>query len=170
MTKREAGIENNLAVCRQKRGVSASHLARQAGGSRQTIYAIEGGSYVPNTALALRLARVLEVGVEDLFSLSDDFPAPELRTEQVTLLSGAQRPQPGPPVQLCRVDRRVVATTPSPISWYFPASDAVVSGKSAERGKAKVQVFQSDRDFGNRILVAGCDPAISILARHVQTA
>jgi len=170
MAKREAEIQNNLGAIRQKRGLSASQLAKLAGISRQTIYAMEAGSYVPNTFLALKLARVLEAGVEELFSLSGDLPAPELRTEQVTLLPGAAPVQPGQPVQLCRVDKRVFASTPSPISWYFPASDAVVAGNSGERGKTRVQVFQPNQDFANRILVAGCDPAISVLARHVQAA
>ena len=57
-------IENNLASLRQKRGLAAAHLAEMAGVSRQTIYAMEAGSYVPNTAVALKLARVLEVRVE----------------------------------------------------------------------------------------------------------
>ena len=54
--------------------------------------------------------------------------------------------------------------------WYFPASDAVIAAKSSGKGKTRVQVLQTDRDFANRILVAGCDPAISVLARHVQAA
>ena len=33
-----------------------------------------------------------------------------------------------------------------------------------------MQIFQSGHDLRNRILVAGCDPAISVLARHVQAA
>jgi DNA-binding XRE family transcriptional regulator len=38
-------------------------LAHLVGVSRQTIYAMEAASYVPNTTVALKLARVLEVGV-----------------------------------------------------------------------------------------------------------
>jgi DNA-binding XRE family transcriptional regulator len=47
----------------------AAQLARTVGVARQTIYAVEAGSYVPNAAVALRLARVLQVTVEDLFWL-----------------------------------------------------------------------------------------------------
>ena len=65
-------IANHLTAHRQKRGFSAADLAQRAGISRQTIYAIESGSYVPNTAVALRLARTLEVNVEDLFALPSD--------------------------------------------------------------------------------------------------
>jgi len=166
----KAGIENNLAALRQKRGLAAAHLAKMAGVSRQTIYAMEAGTYVPNTAVALKLARVLDVRVEELFSLPGEFPVPEFRTEHATLLPGAETPGEGQPVELCRVDDRMMASPPSPVPWYFPASDAVVAGEAAPNGKARLRVFDADRQFQNRILVAGCDPAISVLARHVQTA
>ncbi len=164
------GVENNLAVFRQKRGLSAARLAELVDVSRQTIYAMEAGSYVPNTAVALKLARVLETTVEELFTLPGDFPALEVRTEQATLLPDSGTPQPGQPVQLCQVDKRLMACPPSPVPWYFPASDAVITGNAASHGKAKVQVFHPDAQFGNRVLVAGCDPGISVLARHVQAA
>jgi molybdate-binding protein/DNA-binding XRE family transcriptional regulator len=170
MTSQTPEIDNRLGALRQKRGFSAAELARLVGVSRQTIYAIEAGSYVPNTALALKLARVLETGVEELFSLTEDAPAPELRTENVTMLPGSAPAQSGQPVQLCRVDQRIVAAAPSPVPWYFPASDAVIAAKSSGKGRTRVQVLQADHDFSNRILVAGCDPAISVLARHVQAA
>jgi putative molybdopterin biosynthesis protein len=163
-------IENNLARLRQKRGLSASDLAKQVGVSRQTIYAMEAASYVPNTTVALKLARALETTVEDLFCLPDDAQAPALRAEEVTFLPDSGISEPGQAVQLCRVDKRLMASIPSAVQWYFPASDAVVVRKPVRRGKAKVQVFHSEVDFRNRILVAGCDPGISVLARHVQTA
>jgi putative molybdopterin biosynthesis protein len=157
-------IENRLAAVRQKRGVAAAQLAKMAGVSRQTIYAMEAGTYVPNTALALRLARVLDVRVEELFALPDDAVPPAMRTEEVAVLPGPEKLEAGQAVQLCRVDRRLVASAPSPVQWYLPASDAMVAGKHT------VQVFRGEEDFRNRLLVAGCDPAISVLARHVQAA
>jgi len=160
-------IETNLAQLRQKRGYSAIQLAQITGVSRQTIYAIEAGTYVPNTAVALRLARVLETKVEDLFTLPDDGPAPALPLEQVTLLPGADALQPGQPVQLCKVDARLIASPPLPVQWYFPASDAVLTSKSGG-SKTSVQVFHADDEYRNRLLVAGCDPGISVLARHVR--
>ena len=163
-------IENNLARLREKRGVSAAGLARMVGVSRQTIYAMEAGSYVPNTAVALKLARVLETSVEELFSLPSDLPPPELRSETVAMLPGSESADPGQPVQLCRVEKRLVASAPSPVPWYFPASDAVVSGGAGKTTlpKTKVQVFHPEEAFRNRILIAGCDPAISVLAHNVQ--
>ena len=60
--------------------------------SRQTIYAMEAASYVPNTAVALKLARALEVGVEDLFALPEAAAARQLRTEHVVLLPTTETP------------------------------------------------------------------------------
>src|ERR1700683_5758130 len=119
-------IENHLAELRQKRGLSASGLARMAGVNRQPIYAMEAGSYVPNTVVALRLARALEVNVENLFTLMEQGTAPELRSEQALLLPGSDAPSPGQPVRLCRVDQRLMAAVPSAVRWYFPAGDAIV--------------------------------------------
>ncbi len=169
-----AEIENHLGTLRQKRGISAAQLARTVGVTRQTIYAMEAGSYVPNTAVALRLAQALEVKVEDLFTLPRAEPA-GLRSEEVTLLPGSDALHPGQPVQLCRVNKRLVASPPSPVPWYFPVSDAVVvstsaPGKLQKNGRTDVQVFDAADDFRNRVLIAGCDPGISVLAHHLQSA
>ena len=163
-------IDNNLAALRQKRGFSAAWLARTVGISRQSIYAMEAGSYIPNTTVALKLAQTLDVTVEDLFSLPESSSAPSLPDEYVTLLSGSDAPELGQPVQLCRVGKLLVASAPAPMPWYFPASDAIVAGAPANNRKTRVQVFHTTSEFRNRILVAGCDPAISVLARHVQAA
>jgi putative molybdopterin biosynthesis protein len=163
-------IENHLGTLRQKRGLSAAHLARAAGVTRQTIYAMEAGSYVPNTAVALRLAQALQVTVEDLFALPSGSQLAGLRSEEATLLPGSDTPQPGQPVQLCRVNKRLVASPPSPVPWYFPVSDAVVASKQPKNGRTDVQVFDAADDFRNRVLIAGCDPGISVLARHLQAA
>lgn len=163
-------IDTTLGKLRRARGISAIRLAAEVDVSRQTIYAIEAGAYVPNTAVALRLARALDSTVEELFSLADAPQAREFRLEQATLLPGAEPPDAGQPVQLCRVDKKLVASPPSPVPWYFPATDAVVTGSQARNGRTGVQIFQDDGDFANRVLVAGCDPGISVLARHVQAA
>ena len=166
-------IATHLAAHRQKRGFSAATLAQRAGISRQTIYAIESGSYVPNTAVALRLARTLEVSVEDLFTLPSDPAADPRPTEHVTLLPQTAPPRAGDPMQLCRVDRRTMASSPSPIPWYLPTADAVLVDAPISTGiaaKATVQLFHGEYDLPNRILVAGCDPGISVLARHVLRA
>jgi putative molybdopterin biosynthesis protein len=71
------------------------------------------------------------------------------------------------------VNKRLVASPPSPVPWYFPVSDAVVAsssapGKGPKNGRTDVQVFDAADDFRNRVLIAGCDPGISVLAHHLQ--
>ena len=163
-------IATNLPTLRRKRGLSAIHLAATVGISRQTIYAMEAGTFVPNTAVALKLARALDTTVEELFTLEDAESGRSLRTEQAILLSGSGGVRPGQAVQLCRVDKRLMACPPSPVPWYLPTADAVIAGRPGRRGKAGVQIFDADTEFGSRLLVAGCDPGISVLARHVQPA
>ena len=47
--------------------MTQQELAEAAGCTRQTIGALEQGGYVPSLALAFRIARVFELGVEDVF-------------------------------------------------------------------------------------------------------
>ncbi|MDQ6705018.1 MAG: helix-turn-helix domain-containing protein [Acidobacteriota bacterium] len=162
--------ETNLGTLRRKRGVSAMHLAATVGVSRQTIYAMEAGTYVPNTVVALRLSRALDATVEELFTLAGSVPAPSLRSERAALLPGSTTLQAGQAVQLCRVGKRLIASAPSPVAWYFPPTDAVLPDKPKRKGKVQVHIFHAEGDFTNRILVAGCDPGISVLSRHVRAA
>lgn len=55
-----------LAFWRAKRGLTQSELARRAGISQSYLALIEGGRRVGDAALYLRLARALNVRVEDL--------------------------------------------------------------------------------------------------------
>jgi putative transcriptional regulator len=52
--------------------MTQEQLARRVGVTRQTIIAIEKGKYNPSVALALRIAHVLGLAVEEVFSLPDD--------------------------------------------------------------------------------------------------
>jgi putative transcriptional regulator len=65
-------LRNHLKVERAKRNLTQEQLAELLGVTRKTINTIETGRFVPSTALALRLARVFGVRVEDLFELSDE--------------------------------------------------------------------------------------------------
>lgn len=52
--------------------MTQEELAKRVGVARQTIIAIEKGKYNPSVALAIRIARVFGVSVEELFSLAED--------------------------------------------------------------------------------------------------
>lgn len=67
-------LENALRAHRSAAGLTQAELARRAFVSRKTINTIENAVFVPSTVLALRLARVLDCSVEDLFSLAPDDP------------------------------------------------------------------------------------------------
>lgn len=64
-------MKNNLKIERAKKGLTQADLAQRINVSRQTINAMELGKYVPSTVLALRLSKIFEVGVNELFSLED---------------------------------------------------------------------------------------------------
>jgi len=163
-------IDTHLGALRARRGLSAIQLAAAAGVSRQTIYAMEAGTYVPNTAVALRLAHALNATVEEIFALPAADAEPALRSERAILLPGSPALQSGQPVELCQVDQRLIASAPSPVPWYFPATDAVVDDQPAPKGKTAVRVFGAEEDYAHRILIAGCDPGISVLSRHALAA
>ncbi|MBI4911245.1 MAG: helix-turn-helix transcriptional regulator [Acidobacteria bacterium] len=52
-------------------GLTQEELAERVGATRQTILAIEKGSYNPSVGLALRLAAALGTTVEQLFQLEE---------------------------------------------------------------------------------------------------
>ena len=65
-------LRNRLKVLRAERDWTQADLADVVGVSRKTINTIERGVYAPSAVLALRLARVFDVAMEDVFSLIDD--------------------------------------------------------------------------------------------------
>ena len=65
-------LYNQLKEYRSKLGINQTDLGKMAGVSRQTISLIERGDYSPSVALALKLARIFEVPVEEIFELEED--------------------------------------------------------------------------------------------------
>jgi putative molybdopterin biosynthesis protein len=154
---------NRLAGIRKARGISAVELAAQVGVTRQAVYAIEAGTYMPNTVVALRLARILDTSVEDLFALEEEEnPAGDVRSFEP--LDDTFTFEPGEPIQICRVGRRAIGIAPSPFPAWLPVADGVVTGSGHSAAMA------GEPDDANRLLIAGCDPALSLLARHAREA
>lgn len=68
-----AQITNRVRELRFHAGeMTQAQLAEKVGVTRQTIVAIEKQSYSPSLELAFRIARVFEVGVEEVFSYGDE--------------------------------------------------------------------------------------------------
>ncbi|MDH5468813.1 MAG: helix-turn-helix transcriptional regulator [Candidatus Aminicenantes bacterium] len=62
-------LTNTLKVQRAKKDLTQEQLAQMVGVTRKTINTVENGKYVPSTYLALKLAGVLKVPVEELFQI-----------------------------------------------------------------------------------------------------
>src|SRR5262249_21277684 len=162
----KARVENRLAQVRKSRGVGASDLARRVHVSRQTIYAIEAGTYVPNTEVALNLARELEVTVDELFSLQEGLPkAPDSLAAEVLTATPLSK---GQPVRICQIGSRWVSVPVSASPYYIPEADGIVKRPARTNGRADLVVFAKDEAAQKRLVLAGCDPATGLLARMVE--
>jgi putative transcriptional regulator len=51
---------------------SQAQLADLVGVSRQTINALEAEKYIPSTVLSLKISRILEQSIEELFELEEN--------------------------------------------------------------------------------------------------
>ena len=159
-------VENRLGQVRKGRGIGASDLARRVEVSRQTIYAIEAGTYVPNTELALNLARELEVTIDELFSLRQGAQkSPESLLSEVL---SATPPPKGQPVRICQIGSRWVSVPVSASPYYMPEADGVIAKAGRTNGRADLVVFAKEDAAQKRLVLAGCDPATGLLSRMVE--
>ncbi len=65
-------LMNYLKEHRSRLGINQTELGKLAGVSRQTISLIERGDYSPSVTLALKLARICQATVEDIFVYEED--------------------------------------------------------------------------------------------------
>ena len=68
--KSEEPVYSRLEEWRAAKGLSRNELADEVGVHYQTIGYLERGEYSPSLSLALRIAALIEVPVEQLFSLT----------------------------------------------------------------------------------------------------
>ncbi len=68
----EERVANRLEEARTQSGLSRQKLADQVGVHYQTIGYIERGEYSPSLVLALRIATILKVRVEEIFWLDEE--------------------------------------------------------------------------------------------------
>jgi molybdate-binding protein/DNA-binding XRE family transcriptional regulator len=145
-------VPSTLRDRRLLQGWSQDQLARRAGVSRQAMNSLERGHAQPSVETALALARLLGTTVEELFGSAHRAP----RT-----LSPAGVP-PGTRLLLAEVGTRVTAHALDPTSGE-PA-DAVV-----EDPDQPPTLLEPER-WRRTLLVAGCDPALRMLAVRSGTA
>ncbi len=64
-------MKTKIKVFRAIHNMTQAELAEKLGVTRQTINAIEAGKYAPSVELALRMAKMFDVTVNDIFQLED---------------------------------------------------------------------------------------------------
>jgi putative transcriptional regulator len=64
-------MSNHIKEHRARLNLTQEQLAERVGVTRQTIISIEAGRYVPSSLLALKIARVFERPVEQIFQLKE---------------------------------------------------------------------------------------------------
>lgn len=64
-------MKNRIRIFRAEFDMTQSQLAEHIGVSRQSIVAIENSKYVPSTILALKIAKLFNTDVSNIFSLED---------------------------------------------------------------------------------------------------
>lgn len=156
-------FQSRLKNLRVARRLSQGELAESVGLTRQAIYMIEAGRYLPNATTALRLAKALRCKVEDLFLLEEEEPP---RVEAELLGEG---PEPGTPerMKLWKAGGR---------SWVLPLSatgepsrglvsaDALILTRARTKGRVIVQTLEDPGVLDRQIAIAGCDPALFVIA------
>jgi len=64
-------MKNTIKVERARRNLTQAQLSELIQVSRQTINAMEAGKYVPSTVLALKIAKIFEMSVHEIFELEE---------------------------------------------------------------------------------------------------
>ncbi|MDR2124737.1 MAG: helix-turn-helix domain-containing protein [Desulfovibrio sp.] len=148
-------IRCNLKVYRLRRGWSQEELARKVHIKRQAVVDLEKGRYLPNTLSALRLAKVFDCAVEDLFMLWEE-------NEQELSLPDAGLPA-DTRLAVGKVrDRLVGLPLHASMSFTLRAADGLLSGPGRVRLHASPQALEES------LLLAGCDPALDLLDDHLR--
>ena len=68
---KESNIVTNLKSVRESRSMTQQELADRIGIRRETILHLENNRYNPSLEMALKIAQVFDLRVEELFQLKD---------------------------------------------------------------------------------------------------
>ncbi len=64
-------MKNEVYKFRKARKMTQEDLAKKVGVTRQTIISIEQGKYIASLPLALKIAKIFEMPVEDIFMVEE---------------------------------------------------------------------------------------------------
>lgn len=65
-------LYNKLKELRARKNINQQELGKLVGASRQTISLIERGDYSPSLTLAIKIAKVFDVTVEEAFQYEEE--------------------------------------------------------------------------------------------------
>lgn len=65
-------MKNNIRILREKKQITQEDLAGLVGVRRETIVFLEQGKYNPSLLLAMRIARVFEKKIEEIFEFEEE--------------------------------------------------------------------------------------------------
>jgi molybdate-binding protein/DNA-binding XRE family transcriptional regulator len=141
-------------------GLSQQQLAERTGLTRQAVSAIEGGQYLPNTAVALRLAQALRCSVEDLFALPERLP--QHPVDIVGRLGNTPR------LSVAAVGGRWIGYplgAGRDLQLGFSSADALLAPGA---GAARAQLLVPADRLEKTAVLMGCDPSLGILSAHLS--
>jgi putative molybdopterin biosynthesis protein len=151
-------IAERIRRIRVLRGLTQAELAERAHMSRQALAAVESGVYLPNVAIAVKLARAIGATVEEIFGDADD--GSEHRVDACWKRSPAITTDRAR-VVLARIGGKVVAVAEPTAHLTLPVSSGVRVKTS--RGRADISTRLLDSEIDSTLVLAGCDPAVSML-------
>jgi molybdate-binding protein/transcriptional regulator with XRE-family HTH domain len=144
-------LSNHVGRARRDRGWSQQDLASRSGVSRAEVSAVETGRLTPSTATALRLAASLDRRVEELFAFETS------ETEAMWAW---------PPA---RAEGRFWEARVGARRLLFPV-ELTALGSLPHDGRfgSGGLVRAPWADAGRTVVVAGCDPAVGLLASELS--
>jgi putative molybdopterin biosynthesis protein len=155
MRKRHS-TDHPVKQAREQRGMSQIDLAESAKLTRQSIGAIEARRATTSVDVALRLAKILERSVEELF---DQAPAADV------VVAETARPFVPGRLALAHIAGRWVAHSLQRDALRV-AADAVAAGKGTS--KVQAQLLRAASEARDNTLVAGCAAALGLLTDRVS--
>jgi len=151
-------ISERIRQIRRSRGLTQAELAARAHISRQAVAAIESGVYLPNVAIAVKLARAIGSTVEEIFGDADEDyeqrvnawlkKSPSITTDRARVV-------------LARIGGRIIAVAEPTAHLTLPVSSGVRVKTSGGRAHITTRLLESEID--STLVLAGCDPAVSML-------
>ncbi|MCY0894823.1 MAG: helix-turn-helix domain-containing protein [Alicyclobacillaceae bacterium] len=156
-------LQNQVAKYRQFANWSQAFVADRIGVTRQTVRLIESGKMIPSTLVALRLAQLFHVSVEDLFAEDT------VSSEQLVDVWPDDAVVQGHRVVVADIGgRRIVRRAVGPEVYPIPAAPYVGTLKhSVDKNKGIVSGGMGPGPEPS-FLLAGCDLGLGLLSSHLS--